>query len=236
MSDKYTKEDVIICPYDSRLLGAVGKKAYFANSATECLGNALVDPSSDYLLEDIVDAYPYFVTEHGARFPFIILKKDENKMYYAERQCKWIKENDIKLGNKVRVIRETEDFEDGWSAFGEDEKDELVGKVFTIQEIDEHRGIGCLVCPKYLRFFPYFILKKVTTKYVPFDLSDQEIKKSLRGRWIIAKNGNEECEINRFNAFEEHKGIWTVNGMSAEYLFNNYTFDDGKPCGMEVWE
>ena len=169
MSDKYTREDVIIWPDDPRLKEALNKACYAADAPLEALLNANADIEQRTLVD----------INTRALMPFKTFYKGIHRYYSA---------------------------------------------IIIKKEADNNDKYTCAD------------IIKATRKYVPFDLSDPEIKKSLYGRWIIAKTGNEECEINRFNAFEEHKGIWMVNGMSAEYLFNNYTFDDGKPCGMEVWE
>lgn len=80
---------------------------------------------------------------------------------YEKRQADWIKENNIKVGDKVRILRKFDDFESGCAiAMDEDgEMDPLVGTVGKISAIEDDsievdsKG-DCW-------FWPYFVLEKV---------------------------------------------------------------------------
>lgn len=77
--------------------------------------------------------------------------------------------------------------------------------------------------------------KEPVKKYVPFDLSDPDVRKSLRGKWIRTKNNNEEKLIWWFwrNPFD---GKWVIDeDIATEELLSDWVFDsDGSPCGKLV--
>lgn len=77
--------------------------------------------------------------------------------------------------------------------------------------------------------------KEAEKKYVPFDLSDPDVRKSLRGKWIRTKNNNEEKLIWWFwrNPFD---GKWVIDeDIATEELLSDWVFDsDGSPCGKLV--
>ena len=82
-----------------------------------------------------------------------------------------------------------------------------------------------------------FLIRKKEPKYVPFDLSDPEVRKSLRGRWIKADSG--EYQISGFRSIDGVDGEeWEVavsfGVIPSETLFNRWTFEDGTPCGKLV--
>lgn len=88
--------------------------------------------------------------------------------------------------------------------------------------------------------FPCIIRKKEPVKkYVPFDLSLEEVRKSLKGRWIKSTDG--EYQISGFHSFDGEDGTeWKVviayRYISPEVLLVLWTFDDGTPCGELVEE
>lgn len=73
-------------------------------------------------------------------------------------------------------------------------------------------------------------------RHVPFDLSDPEVRKSLRGRWITDGN-REEGQITGF-LLDSH-GKWNATTcdrglIDAINLQAFWKFDDGTPCGRLV--
>ena len=81
--------------------------------------------------------------------------------------------------------------------------------------------------------------KEPEKKYVPFDLSDPEVRKSLRGRWIKADCG--EYQISGFRSIDGEDGEeWEVavafGLIPSETLLNRWTFEDGSKCGKLVEE
>ena len=81
--------------------------------------------------------------------------------------------------------------------------------------------------------------KQPKKKYVPFDLNDPEVRKSLRGRWIKADSG--EYQISGFRSIDGEDGEeWEVavafGVISSKNLFDRWTFEDGSKCGKLVEE
>ena len=81
--------------------------------------------------------------------------------------------------------------------------------------------------------------KEPEKKYVPFDLSDTEVRKSLRERWIESTRG--EYQISGFHSFDGEDGEeWmvsiTTGYVTPENLCALWKFDDGTPCGRLVEE
>ena len=87
-----------------------------------------------------------------------------------------------------------------------------------------------------------FIIRKKDPKkkYVPFDLTKEEDRNFLKGRWI--KTDGDEEKITGFERDDD--GVWHIK-ISADYLLsedmlNLWKFDDGLPCGklveVERWQ
>lgn len=85
--------------------------------------------------------------------------------------------------------------------------------------------------------YPCIIRKKESKKkYVPFDISKEEDRNFLKGRWI--KTDGDEEKITGFERDDD--GVWHIK-ISADYLLsedmlNLWTFEDGTPCGKLVEE
>lgn len=80
---------------------------------------------------------------------------------YGERQAEWVKKHDVKVGDRVRLIRAASDGEDGWPNFWPRTADGWIGNILRV------RGIGNLNIMCYNPdaddwfSFPYFVLEKV---------------------------------------------------------------------------
>ena len=81
--------------------------------------------------------------------------------------------------------------------------------------------------------WPCIIRKKETEKkYVPFDLSDPEVRKSLLGSLIKSKGGKEEQIIYWLWVCD---GEWMINAdISPAELLEKWVFYRGVPCGKLV--
>lgn len=75
---------------------------------------------------------------------------------YAERQADWVEKNGIKVGSKVRVVREAVDYEDGWAAAWVRSMVPSVGKIFSVKEAGTN---GVRLDDLY--WYPYFVLEPV---------------------------------------------------------------------------
>ena len=80
---------------------------------------------------------------------------------YGERQAEWVKNHDVKVGDRVRLIRAASNEEDTWPNVWPDKANEWVGKILKVREISEV-GIACYNpdSDDWLGF-PYFVLEKV---------------------------------------------------------------------------
>lgn len=179
------------------------------------------DGDADFPFRDINNnGYTYFLPE-----------KEES---YEERQAKWVKANNVKVGDRVRILRKAEDHEDGW------------GDVWTkgcsvgcgeIVDINNKYGIRvCMDDTPWISWYPYFVLEKVEDEpeYVPLDLSREEDRQLLRDRWIRSKQTGNEAKITCFKHTREHD--WQAHipqtGLRSGFeLLNNYEFLDGSPIG-----
>jgi hypothetical protein len=76
---------------------------------------------------------------------------------YAERQAQWVKHHDIKVGSKVKVVREFEANEDGCKCSKWAEWKAAVGSIVEVSNIwDKHANIQIGGWS-----FPYFVLEPV---------------------------------------------------------------------------
>ena len=95
-------------------------------------------------------------------FPYSVLRKEkEMKKSYEERQDEWINKNDLKIGDKVRVIRKAESDEDGWLAVWATGMDAVVGKAGVVKRFLGNIGIRVSFDKKLSWSLPYFVLEKV---------------------------------------------------------------------------
>lgn len=237
---EYTYKDVIIDPCDPRV--EIGMKYYRADFPKRVLSIANNDEDYFGTLESIDTESPEtpFVVKTGSAYSAwacLIRKKEPS---YAERQARWLAENCIKKGDKVRIIRKAESREDGWQTLWNPDMDETVGKVGTVSHISANfRECGIDVdVPDVGEFlYPYFVLEKVEQKYVPFNLSKEEDRAKLRGAWIRIK-GQPQFE-DLISAMDScHVFIGSLpEGISPSDLFTSYEFADGTLCGkLEVVE
>lgn len=238
--EKYTYSDVIIDPSDPRV--EVGKQYYYDDRPASVVSFANNSDRIHFgILSEIQQRSDYPFIFGISPYVCIIRKKESS---YVERQDKWLADNDIKVGDKVRIVRKAGSCEDGWDNIWRLNMDEAAGKVGTVSRISANfREWGIEVdVPDVGPFrYPYFVLEKVEQKYVPFDLRNPEVRKSLRGRWIKNKNNNFELCITFFT----HQGyvgntipadVYMVSGIDADELFQYWVFEDGSPCGKLVEE
>ena len=164
-------------------------------------------------------------------FAYFLPEKEQS---YEERQAEWVKENDIKLGDKVRILRKFNDFENGCDVgMNKDGKmDSLVGTVGKVSAIDDEsievdsEG-DCW-------FWPYFVLEKVEDEYVPFDLSDSKDRDFLRGKWVKTKQPESESQISSFkytDGYGWRAHIPNVGHRTGEDILEELTFLDGSVIG-----
>ena len=115
----------------------VGKDGWFTD-VTSNLKWAIEKGDMDILvsgtLNHIDDDYVIkFISEVGSLWNYFIPKKETS---YEERLAEWVKANDIKVGDKVRITRKAENHEAGWcNVWAGKLADKLVGKIGTVSTI-----------------------------------------------------------------------------------------------------
>ena len=123
---EYTYDNILINPSKEGIESLIGKEVYFHNNPYLCLDYAN-KKSTDHLgvLAKIRknSAVPFTIEQGNTvhEHTCIIVKKEEP---YAEWAKKWIKENGLKKGDYVKVVRKAKDHEDGRNAHYEEVKDE----------------------------------------------------------------------------------------------------------------
>jgi hypothetical protein len=94
------------------------------------------------------------------------MKYDKDEEYkYKQRQKEWIKKHNLKKGDKVKVLRRAENYEDGWGTYWSlngslSEQDKTIGKVYEIYAIMDN-SIRLDVNGILLYYYPYFVLEPV---------------------------------------------------------------------------
>lgn len=112
-----------------------------------------------------------------------------------------------------------------------------------LEAIDE----GPVACPFQVSgHYSYQFIREVLPdkptqpRYEPYDLSDPKVRKSLRGKWIIWNDGDEDdADEAVVIGFVKREGDpWevktSIGGIDAAELLKFYVFDDGTPCGQLV--
>lgn len=131
---EYTYKDVIIDPEDPRV--EIGMKYYRADFPKRVLNIANNDEDYFGTLEsvDTESLEVPFVVKTGSAYSSwaCLIRKKETS--YAERQAKWIKENNLKIGDLVKVTRAAEDYEDGWETSWTIVMSNLVGSVLKVKK------------------------------------------------------------------------------------------------------
>ncbi len=224
MAEKYTYQDVIIDPNDERV--EIGAEYYFALGAQACIDRANND-SRGTRLQAIngLGEYRPFISDDEKDYPFIIRKKEPS---YAERQDKWLADNGINKGDKVRIVRKAGSHEDGWDNWWEEGMDDWVGKVFEVCSFHSESGILLVNGSNSWRSFPYFVLEKIEQKYVPFNFNDKEDRAKLRGAWIRNVESGLEYQVICIGSAL----VFVHDGdFNAGSLLEQFVFLDGTPCG-----
>ena len=232
---EYTYEDVIIDPEDPRV--EIGKEYYFGNNPS-CLLRSISQLSASegtlVMKDSVIEAQASpFMSSENEWFVCIIRKKE---MTYTERQAEWVKTNDIRVDDKVKILKEFSS-KDLICEFSSDMKD-LVG---TIGEIKEITDVGIQVYTENKSDFwlwPYYCLEKVDEpekKYVPFDLNNEEDRAKLRGAWVRIKGSRRlEQQIVALAINTQLVFLPDVVSVETKELLEGYEFLDGTPCGIIV--
>lgn len=92
------------------------------------------------------------------------------------------------------------------------------------------------VCPfECITFYGTQFIREVIDdepRYEPYDLSDPEVRDSLRGRWFRDEYGN-EVPVSLFD-YHKNRNVWQVNGYSSKSFLEKCKWLDGTPCGRRA--
>lgn len=148
----------VLQKYDSKTCGNWTVWYYWASEMDKFVGRVC------RVVKICVDAIELSLEgcEGSYYFPYSVLRKEkEMKKSYIERQDEWIKKNDLKIGDKVRLIRKAESVEDGWPNVWPCAADGWIGNILRVMDIDS-QNIVCYNPDSDAWFgFPYFVLEKV---------------------------------------------------------------------------
>ena len=217
----------------------IGTKGYFAGDLKTIVDSFDDNTFPDSLLEGTLETVSYIGRfrrkEDGIYFDYFIRKKEPP---YQERQAEWVRQNDIHAGSWVKILRAFSSEEQRCDiCYGGASMDCLVGKTVEVMRIDDeciciwdenHEGWWC---------WPYFVLEKAEKpepEYLPFDLSKEEDRDALRGRWIRSTSG--EYQISGFHSCDGEDGEeWmvaiTTGYLTSDILYVLWRFDDGSRVG-----
>ena len=242
--DRYTYKDIIIDPSSEEAKNAVGKECYFGDSPAYCLNNANSDDFL-YVLDhvEVYNVHPFVDTNSNA-YGCIIVKKEQPS--YKERSKRWVEENDLKVGDYVKVTRKAESREGGCDYLWNYRMDNSVGKILKVEEIKTHNGVIVLedsCC------YPYFVLEKVEPKpkYVPFESPQEFISAySKASKEVMPDTESMLLNSSMWLKWQDtYVGITYISRHGVNYgaefldwdeLLDEYTFLNGSPCGKEIKE
>ena len=111
---------------------------------------------------DFKQCIPYKGNEHlvGTTNNFVIPKKS---LTYKEKQKQWIEKYNIKVGDKVRIIKKSFKGDNGCNINWFEEKNLYIGQIGIITEI-ENNCISIIFKNNHEFYFPYHVLEKIEDK------------------------------------------------------------------------
>ena len=237
---RYSWNDLIINPNTDDARDAVGKECYFDNNPIDCINKANWDSrDAKSILTYVKDDYSYpFVTERGCFSCMIIRKR------YGDLAGAWIRDNDVKAGDYVKITRKALDYENGWNNVWDPKMDKYVGRTVMVLRTDTlEEGIS-LSCPDTYYSFPYFVLEKVNVHYVPFTSPEEFISEYQQREDNVKDPAKPEYALTTYGMWIDLEGRHRlvtgieslgihVNSSYKDWseILREYTFLDGSPCG-----
>ena len=238
---KYSWNDLIINPNTEEAKNAVGKECYFANNPMDCINRANGDSrDAKFTLTYVKDDYSHPFATEGECFSCMIVKR----ITYGDLERKWVKDNDVKAGDYVKITRKAQSFEDGWDNVWSSEMDEYVGKIVKVLRTDiPGEGIS-LSCSGSCYFFPYFVLEKVNVQYVPFTSPEEFISEYQQREDNVKDPAKPEYALTTYGMWIDldgrHRLVTGIESLGIhvnsnykcwDEILREYTFLDGSPCG-----
>ena len=152
---------------------------------------------------------------------------------YAERQAAWVKEHDVKVGDKVKVLYVPAKDEGGWTYNMSPVKqacERIVGRSFPIEKVD----CDSIWLSGFDHILPYFVLEKVVPTCRPF--KDAAEFAPYRDKWVKPKSDKtiSRGTMRRRIAGYDDSIILTPVAYDYECAFKDLLFEDGTPFGVQV--
>ena len=206
----------------------VGQKGWFA-ILPEYIKESMSGGQEPSVLSNIdLDSPSPFTREGRYEWPLFYPAPEHT---YAERQAQWVKENNVKVGTKVRVTRTFTEDEDGSCCWAHDD---LVGMTGVV--IDDCIASHNLVVDMSYgsaRVIPYFALEVIKEPtYRPF--KNAEEFKPYREKWLRYKHNIDAPSYGAFRPFRySDDDIQLIKLLTWEKAFNDVIFEDGTPFGIK---
>jgi hypothetical protein len=134
----------------------------------------------------------------------------------------WVKDNNIKVGSKVKIIRPSERV-----YVWDNEKNQTIGQVCAVKKI-ENDAISLIVGEINGWSYDVESLEPYKEEYIPFTFEDREM---FRDKWIRNKMGKNENKINFIAANNSVSCAGWTELESLSSLFKTHEFVDGTPFG-----
>lgn len=243
---KYSWKNLIFNPTTDEAKNAVGKEVYYSDAPLNCIDYADKD-NTEFLgvLDSASESNAPFYIKGIGNWNCIIVKKEP---CYEDQVKQWVEENNLKVGDYVKVTRRAENHADGLDDYWYDLMRDSVGKILKVKEISNFimldNGIN----------YPYFVLEKAEKpepKYVPFESKEEFIEAFHYhdnskysetddillnyGMWLKDKNSHEIFLVT--GVFNQSIHICDFDSdESWGELLNEFTFLDGSPCGKLMEE
>ncbi len=120
--------------------------------------------------------------------------KTSMRTKYVEAQKKFIKTTNLKVGDKVKIVRKSFDHELGWDNKWCSDMNDTIGKIGVVREIMLISGISISILGDGCWNFPFFVLEKVEEPKYTF--KDKEV--------VLVRDGDDEYW--QIKAFKEYTG------------------------------
>ena len=241
---KYSWENLIFNPTTDEAKNAVGKEVYYSDAPLNCIDYANKDNTEFLGVLDSaseIDA-PFYIRGIG-NWNCIIVKKEP---CYEDQVKQWVEENNLKVGDYVKITRRAENHADGLDDYWYDLMRDSVGKILKVKEISNFimldNGIN----------YPYFVLEKIEPpkpEYVPFESKEE---------FIEAYHYHDNAKYSETEDILLNYGMWLWSNEDGSYklvteiwgdgvvlgsnqttthwddLLEDFIFLDGSHCGKEV--
>jgi hypothetical protein len=152
-----------------------------------------------------------------------VLSKLKPEITRDEITAKWVEDNKIKVGSKVKVVRKCYIHGVGWE---NNKMDNCIGEIFDVINIDSDSILLDTKPQNY--WFPIESLEPYKEEYSHFTFEDREM---FRDKWIRLKMAKNEHKINFISSDSTVSCASWTQTESLSSLFKTHEFVDGTPFG-----